>query len=93
MARAHEAEAKAKLEAVLAEAAGSEVGAAKKPATRKSTGAKKPATSGAKKPATSGAKKPAAAKKPVSATAKKPTAGTRRSSRTSKASGGESAMR
>lgn len=85
VARAHEAEAKAKLEAVLAEAAGSEVGAAKKPATRKSTGAKKPATSGAKKPA--------AAKKPVSATAKKPTAGTRRSSRTSKASGGESAMR
>ena len=82
-ARAHEAEAKAKLEAVLAEVAGSEVGAAKKsavakkPATRKSTGAKKPATSGAKKPTA----------------AKKPAAGTRRSSRTSKASGGGGATR
>lgn len=77
-ARAREVEAKSRLQAVLEEAAAS-----------------KPAAPAAKKPAAS-AKKPAARKKPATAkkvptASKKPATGAKRSSRTRKATGGQSA--
>lgn len=80
-ARAREAEAKAQLQAVLDEAS------EKEPAT--AAPAKKPAAPG-KKPSAPAKKTTAPVKKPAT---RKATTGTKRSSRTHKASGGQSAAR